>query len=135
MLQLDDRSQYVSYEKWWRRRHDLRNYMNIWQNKSVLRWPEMQEFEEVKMEFESANDKGSYLRDRIEQWADPDEVNLDSWEDCQKFMYETDKDVRRAYMAELETIIQFQLIILQNAKALQLEERKYLFKFIREKRA
>ena len=70
------------------------------------------------MEFESANDKGSYLRDRIEQWADPDEVDLNSWEDCQKFMYETDLDVRRAYMAELETIIQFQLIILQNAKAL-----------------
>lgn len=87
------------------------------------------------MEFENANDKGSYLRNRIEEWADPDEVDLNSWEDCQKFMYETDKDVRRAYMAELETIIQFQLIILQNAKALQLEERKYLFKFIREKRA
>ena len=41
MLQLDDRTQYVGYEKWWRRRHDLRNYMNIWQNKSVLHWPEM----------------------------------------------------------------------------------------------
>lgn len=50
-------------------------------------------------------------------------------------MYETDRDVRRAYLAELETIIQFQLIILQNAKALKQEERKYLFKFIREKRA
>ena len=50
-------------------------------------------------------------------------------------MYETDLDVRRAYMAELETIIQFQLIILQNAKALQETEKKYLFKFIKEKRA
>ena len=38
-------------------------------------------------------------------------------------------------MAELETIIQFQLIILQNAKALKETERKYLFKFIKEKRA
>ena len=43
--------------------------------------------------------------------------------------------MRRAYLAELETIIQFQLIILQNARALQNEERKYLFKFIKEKRA
>ena len=135
MLQIDQRTDYVSYEMWWRRRHELRNYMLIWRGQSVLRWPEQEEFAEVKMEFESANDKGSYLRDRIEQWADPDEVNLDSWEDCQKFMYETDRDVRRAYMAELETIIQFQLIILQNAKALQEEERKYLFKFIKEKRA
>jgi len=50
-------------------------------------------------------------------------------------MYETDKDLRKAYMAELETIIQFQLIILQNAQGLKEEERKYLFKFIREKRA
>jgi hypothetical protein len=39
----------------------------------------------------------------------------------------TDQDVRRAYLAELETIIQFQLIILQNARELQNEERKYLF--------
>jgi hypothetical protein len=50
-------------------------------------------------------------------------------------MYETDKDLRKAYMAELETIVQFQLIILQNAQGLKEEERKYLFKFIREKRA
>lgn len=107
MLQIDTRSDYVSYEKWWRRRHDLRNYMLVWQNKTVLRWPEIEEFDVVKEEFETANDKGAYLRDRLEQWADPDEVDLDSWEDCQKFMYETDLDVRRAYMAELETIIQF----------------------------
>jgi len=50
-------------------------------------------------------------------------------------MYETDKDLRKAYLAELETIVQFQLIILQNAQGLKEEERKYLFKFIREKRA
>ena len=37
-------------------------------------------------------------------------------------------------MAELETIIQFQLIIVQNAKALKEEERMYLFRFIQEKR-
>jgi len=43
--------------------------------------------------------------------------------------------VRRAYLAELETIIQFQLIILQNARELQSEERKYLFLFIKERRA
>ena len=135
MLQIDNRAQYVSYEKWWRRRHDLRNYMLVWRGQSVMAWPEMQEFEEVQREFESVADKGSYLRGRIEEWADEDEVNLDSWEDCLKFMYETDLDVRRAYMAELETIIQFQLIILQNAKALQETEKKYLFKFIKEKRA
>lgn len=93
------------------------------------------EFEVQKQEYENSADQGAYLRSLIEEWADDDEVNLDSWEDCQKFLYLTDQDVRRAYLAELETIIQFQLIILQNARSLQNEERKYLFKFIKEKRA
>ena len=135
MLQIDDRASYTSYETWWRRRHDLRNYLLIWQNKSILRWPESEEFNLVKQEFESAADQGSYLRSRLEDWVDPEECDLNSWADCQKFLYETDLDVRKAYMAELETIIQFQLIILQNAKQLKESERKYLFKFIREKRA
>jgi len=74
------------------------------------------------------------LRQKVEAWADEDEVNLDSWADCLKFAHETEQDVRRAYLAELETIIQFQLIILQNAKELQNEERKYLFKFIKASR-
>lgn len=38
-------------------------------------------------------------------------------------------------MAEYETIVQFQLIILQLAKTLQDQEKKYIFKFISEKRA
>ena len=48
MLQIDDRASYTSYETWWRRRHDLRNYLLIWQNKSILRWPESEEFNLVK---------------------------------------------------------------------------------------
>ena len=100
--------------------------------------PETEEFnEEFKQhvqDFKDSNEQGNYIRAKIEEWVDPDEVDLDSWEDCQKFMYETDKDVRNAYMAELETVVQFQLIILQNAKALQEIEKQYLFKFIRDKR-
>ena len=100
-----------------------------------MAWPETMEFEVQKQEYENSADQGAYLRSLVEEWADDDEVDLDSWEDCQKFLYLTDQDVRRAYLAELETIIQFQLIILQNARSLQNEERKYLFKFIKEKRA
>ena len=92
-------------------------------------------FEEDREEFENAADQGAHLRLKLESWVDPEEVDLDSWEQCQKFLYETDLDVRQAYLAELETIIQFQLVILQNAKELQTEERKYLFKFIKERRA
>ena len=58
MLQIDNRAQYVSYEKWWRRRHELRNYMLIWRGQGVMSWPEMEEFEVVQREFESAADKG-----------------------------------------------------------------------------
>lgn len=32
MLQVDTRADYISYESWWRRRHDLRNYMLVWQS-------------------------------------------------------------------------------------------------------
>jgi len=53
--------------------------MLVWQNKSVLRWPEMSEFNIVRQEFENSNEKGVFLRNRIEQWADSDEVDLDSW--------------------------------------------------------
>lgn len=62
MLQIDNRSEYISYEKWWRRRHDLRNYMLIWRNDPILRWPEDEEFEIVRQEFEEAENQGAYLR-------------------------------------------------------------------------
>lgn len=135
MLQIDDRASYLSYETWWRRRFDLKNYLQIWRGNGLLSWPDQVEYEEIKDEFASTDNPGALLRQRLEKWADPDEVDLDCWEDCQKFMYLTDQDVKKAYMAELETIIQFQLIILQNAQALAETEKKYLFKFIKEKRA
>lgn len=43
--------------------------------------------------------------------------------------------MRAAYLAEYETVVQFQLIILQLAKTLADQEKKYIFKFIAEKRA
>ena len=115
MLQVDTRADYISYERWWRRRRDLRNYMLIWRGKGALSWPESDEFKEDQEALDGLADdalRGRMLRGKLEEWVDNDECNLDSWEDCQKFMYETDRDVKRAYMAELETIIQFQLIIL-----------------------
>jgi len=45
------------------------------------------------------------LRSQVSEWCDEDLFDLDSWEDCQKFMYDTDLELRKAYMAELETII------------------------------
>ena len=44
MVQIESRSEYVSYETWWRRRHELRNYMNFWRGNTVLAWPEQDEF-------------------------------------------------------------------------------------------
>lgn len=134
MLQIDSRADYVSYEMWWRRRFMLRNYLKFWNSNSVHSWPELEEFEDQKQEYENAANKGEFLRSKVESWVDEDEVDLDSWEDCQKFLYDVDKETRKAYMAELETIIQFQLIILQNAKLLAVEEQCYLFQFIKAKR-
>ena len=135
MLQIDSRADYVSYEVWWCRRFMLRNYLKFWNSSSVHSWPELEEFDTQKEEYENAANKGEYLRSIVESWVDDEEVDLDSWEDCQKFLYDVDQELRKAYMAELETIIQFQLIILQNAKALAVEEQCYLFQFIKAKRS
>ena len=134
MLQIDSRADYVSYETMWHRRHSIKNYLKFWNSNTVHSWPELAEFETQKQEFEDAGNKGAFLRSKIESWYDPDEFDLDSWEDCQKFLYNTDIEMRKAYLAELETIIQFQLIILQNAKQLAVEEQCYLFQFIQAKR-
>ena len=40
------------------------------------------EFDVAREEFENAADKGAHLRGKLEAWVDPDEVDLDSWEDC-----------------------------------------------------
>ena len=56
MLQIDTRAEYVSYELWWKRRHQLRNYMMFWQKGSILAWPETMEFEVQKREFEHSAD-------------------------------------------------------------------------------
>ena len=71
----------------------------------MLRWPETDEFKAENVDFESAEDKGIYLRRKLEEWIDPLDCDLDCWEDCQKLLFETDKDVRKAYIAELETVI------------------------------
>lgn len=81
--------------------------MLFWKKGGVLAWPETEEFIVIKEEYENSADQGAYLRECVESWANPKEVDLDNWADCQKYLYLTDKDLRAAYMAELETIIQF----------------------------
>lgn len=41
------------------------------------------------------------------EWIDPDECDLNSIQDCLAFVYELDLEIKEAYMAEYETIIQF----------------------------
>ena len=76
-----------------------------------------------------------YFRELLEEWVDYEDVNLDDTSECLSYLYYLNEDLRDAYMAEYETIVQFQLIILQLAKTLQDQEKKYIFKFISEKRA
>jgi len=58
---------------------------------------------------------------------------VDDISDMLTLLYETDIDMRNAYMNELELIIQFQLVIVQLAGQLKRSEFKYLFNFIKEK--
>lgn len=80
--------------------------------------------------------KVEYFLTKLESWIDEDDY--DRLEDLQflyAFQHETDLDLRESYECELELIIQFQLTIIQLAKNFQRQERKYLFRFLEEKRA
>jgi len=141
MLSLGNRSDFVSYETWWRRRFSLRQYINAKRGKrAYFDFPDTPEFRLDKddlraLEGKSLEDIQSHFRDKVADWADLEDVNLDSIPSCLSYLYDIDEDVRSAYLAEYETIVQFQLIILQSAKSLADQEKKYIFKFIAEKRA
>ena len=50
----------------------------------------------------------AHFREKVAEWADIDEdVDLDSIPSCLSYLYDCDEDVRSAYMAEYETIVQF----------------------------
>ena len=60
-----------------------------------------------------------YFRELLEEWIDYDDVDLDNVSDCLSYLYYLNEDLKDAYMAEYETIVQFQLIIMQLAKTLR----------------
>ena len=69
------------------------------------------------------------------EWMDPEECDLNSIQDCLAFVYQLDLEIKEAYMVEYETIIQFQLMILQLAETLREQEMHYMMRFVKEKRA
>ena len=75
-----------------------------------------------------------HFKEQCEEWIDYEDVDLDSMGSSLSYLYDIGEDVRDAYMAEYETVVQFQLIILQMAKTVQDQEKKCIFKFIAEKR-
>jgi hypothetical protein len=111
MLGISERCEYVSYEKWWRRRFHLNNYIRSIRGSTLNLPPERDEFHLDRKELEEAGDKKAYHRGKLEGWVDVEIYNLDSCEDMLALLYETDVDLRAAYMNELELIIQFQLLI------------------------
>lgn len=135
------RKELSTYEDWWHRRFYLRNYVRITEGRKLLEYPESKEFEYCKQELKKAIDNNNvkdFLYTKLEEFMDLDdleEVENGNLEFLYKFQYETDLDVKDAYEQELELVIQFQLTIVQLAKSLKRQERKYLFKFLEERRA
>lgn len=64
-----------------------------------------------------------------------EELEANNMEFLYGFQYETDLDLKDAYEQELELVIQFQLTIVQLANNLRKQERKYLFKFLEERKS
>ena len=82
---------------------------------------------------DAAVDKKIFHKEVVEKWIDTEIYNVEKEGEMLTLLYETDVDVRAAYMNELELIVQFQLVITQLAAQIKRSKFKYLFNFIREK--
>lgn len=69
------------------------------------------------------------------EWIDEDDVDLSNKVSQLNFVFEQARFTKKTYMEELQLVVYFQLMIISQANQLQAFERKYLFKFIREKKA
>jgi len=67
------------------------------------------------------------------EWIDEELVELTSLNSCQSFLHWVDKKMTLQYLDEVELLILFELNIVHLASALQSQERKTLFRFLREK--
>lgn len=110
-LSLNCRKDYVAYEQWWFRRFHLHNYIRSRYNHKLMMFPEDEEFHPHREEMKQAPDPKVYHRQKIDEVEEWNEYNKDDEQDLLHLMFETDLDIRAAYMNELELIIQFQLAI------------------------
>jgi len=133
MLGINTRDDYISYETWWRRRFHLTNYIRCYRGESYNLLPVRDEFHMDRTALDAADDKKAFHRLDLEKWVDTEIFDLDNISDMLTLLYETDIDMRQAYMNELELIIQFQLVIVQLAGQIKKSKYKYLFNFIKEK--
>lgn len=76
-----------------------------------MMFPEEKEFNFHREEMQSAPDNKAFHRQKVEEVDEWNDYDLDNENDLLFMMFETDLDMRQAYMNELELIIQFQLAI------------------------
>jgi hypothetical protein len=69
------------------------------------------------------------------EWIDEQLVDLNSKLSCYSHLFTIEKEQNRIAREELEFIIQFQLLIVQNTQTLNDQKKKYLFTFLIEKKA
>jgi hypothetical protein len=56
---------------------------------------------------DASDDKKTFHKEMVEKWIDAEIYNVEKEGEMLSLLYETDVDVRAAYMNELELIIQF----------------------------
>jgi len=118
----ESRENLLTYEKIRYQRDNLRNYIRQMEGRPMMK---------VKGISGQKFVEGSVDTD----WVDEVEVDLHSANSCNGYLYSMEKRLNAVYIEELELIIQFQLMVVQTAANLQAAERKYLFNFIKAKKA
>ncbi len=119
-----NRDELLTYRKMKYRRDNLLNYMRKREGRSGLSCSEkFQGFDFIpdgELDIE---------------WINQSRVDLKSSVSCQSHLYDIEKEMSKAYREELEMVIQFQLLLVLEAEILKEAKKKYLFKFINEKKA
>jgi hypothetical protein len=104
-LNINARSDYISYEQWWFRRFHLHNYINCLRGHKLNMFPEEEEFVMHNEELNAAPERKAFHRQKLEECDEWNDYDLENMNDLLYMMFETDLDIRAAYMNELELII------------------------------
>ena len=99
-----NREQLLTYEKIKLRRDSFRNFLRKREGRSTLNFEER--FEQVVL----LDDKDIDI-----EWIDESLVDLSSNHSMYSYLFQIEKELSKVYIEELELVIQFQLLLIQQA--------------------